>query len=312
MQTSFCEGIKRLSRKGPIAKTSPYMTIQFSRLPTQRREVEEEDGDGRMQVCERGHDNLLQLQSSFSGRVWHRYALERLVTDTHIVRNPPSFTRFYLHRNLQSLCSSSACYFTRSTLHHFIRTQVRQTMGALGNPPINHRQSRTFDPVSRAQNIPQTFNSLAKKAALAMRKRVDIIQGITETFQYPSMDDNAHRDDYDTWQIRLQTVDTMLPIELATTWMRRFYVFANEAADSYIGRELDDLENFTLRLGQVTLEVFCRNFLCWNIVKAFLERMEKLTANGFVGMFEGHVVNVATGFTTWVKLTIAPPRPRPE
>jgi len=94
--------------------------------------------------------------------------------------------------------------------------------------------------------------------------------------------------------------------------MERFYVFAIETVEACIGRDLDDLEHFTLRLGQVTLEIVCRNFICWNIVSEFLRRMSRVTENWSVGMFEGHIVNVATGLTTWVKLTIRPPRPRPE
>lgn len=150
------------------------------------------------------------------------------------------------------------------------------------------------------------------EAALTLRKRVDITYGITETFDYPSMADNAHIDDMETWQIRLQTVDSLLPNELGAFWMERFYVFAIETVEAWIGKDLDDLEHFTLRQGQVTLEIVCRNFICWNIVGEFLRRMARVTENGFVGMFEGHIVNVATGLTTWVKLTIRPPRPRPE
>ena len=83
---------------------------------------------------------------------------------------------------------------------------------------------------------------------------------------------------------------------------------AAENARQYIGVNLDDLQDFTLRLGQVTLDVFCRDGICWNIIPKFLDEMAKLAAGGLVGMWEGHLVNLATGLTTWVKLSIRAPR----
>lgn len=52
-----------------------------------------------------------------------------------------------------------------------------------------------------------------------------------------------------------------------------FYVFAIEAVDSYNGRSVD-VENWALRIGEATLEVFCRNLICFEIVEVFLKRME--------------------------------------
>jgi hypothetical protein len=99
-------------------------------------------------------------------------------------------------------------------------------------------------------------------------------------------------------------------VETAAYLMARFYVIAIEAVDSYIGR-VDDVEDWALRIGEVTL-VFCRNFICFNIIGEFLKKMEQLAENGLVGMFEDHIVNVATGLTTWVKWSIKAPRPRPD
>ncbi len=85
--------------------------------------------------------------------------------------------------------------------------------------------------------------------------------------------------------------------------MERSYVFAIEAINLYIGR-VDDMEDLALRMSEVTLEVFCRNCIWFNIIGGFLKRMEELARNGLLGMFEGDVLNVATGLTIWVKLSI--------
>lgn len=62
----------------------------------------------------------------------------------------------------------------------------------------------------------------------------------------------------------------------------------------------------------LTLEVCCRNLIHFNIVRIVLKMIEQLAENGLVGMFEGHIVNVATGLTTWVKLSTKAPRTRPD
>lgn len=155
------------------------------------------------------------------------------------------------------------------------------------------------------------IDSFSLEAALTLRKRVDVTHGITETFQYYSFAEDAGVNDEETWEIRLRTVQSLLPLGTAAYLMARFYVMAIEAVESYIGR-LDDVEEWALRIGEVTLEVFCRNFICFNIIEEFLKKMEQLAGNGLVGMFEGHIVNVATGLTTWVKLSIKAPRPRPD
>lgn len=40
--------------------------------------------------------------------------------------------------------------------------------------------------------------------------------------------------------------------------------------------------------------------------------MEQRNVNGFMGMYEGHIVDVATALDTCVEFSITPPRPRPE
>ncbi len=39
----------------------------------------------------------------------------------------------------------------------------------------------------------------------------------------------------------------------------------------YIGR-VDDVEDRALRIGEVTLEIFCRNFIGFNIIGEFLKK----------------------------------------
>ncbi len=134
---------------------------------------------------------------------------------------------------------------------------------------------------------------------------------ITETFQYYSFAEDAGVNDEETWEIRLRTVQTLLPVETAAYLMARFNVIAIEAVDPYIGR-VDDVEDWALRIGEVTLEIFCRNCIGSNIIGEFLKKMEQLAKNGLVGMFEGQIVNIATGLTTWVKLSIKAPGPRPD
>jgi len=92
------------------------------------------------------------------------------------------------------------------------------------------------------------------EAALTLRKRVDVTHGITETFQYYSFAEDAGVNDEKTWEIRLRTVQSLLPVEMAAYLMARFYVIAIEAVDSYIGR-VDDVEDWALRIGEVTLEI---------------------------------------------------------
>ena len=134
--------------------------------------------------------------------------------------------------------------------------------------------------------------------------------GVIGTFRYPSLAEDAGWNDWDTWQIRLRTVESLLPAQQAADLLERFYIFAEDTVSSYVGREMEDVADFLLRLGEVTLEVFCGDFICWGILGTFLREMGQRVLNGFVGMYEGHVVNVATGLSTWVKLSLRPPRPR--
>lgn len=154
------------------------------------------------------------------------------------------------------------------------------------------------------------IDQFSLKAALILRKRVDVTHGISETFEYYSFAEDAGANHEKTWEIGLPTVQSLLPVETAAYLMARFYVIAIEAADSYIGR-VDDVEDWALRVGEV-MSVFCRNFVYFNISGGFLRKMEQLVKNSIVGMFEGHIVNVTTGLTTWVKLSIKAPRTRPD
>lgn len=109
-----------------------------------------------------------------------------------------------------------------------------------------------------------------------------------------------------------------VPVSLAAETLDEFYALAAVALNYFIGRDLDqDFQDFTFRLGNVVLDVFCQDYICWEILGGFLEEMQRLTANGgpLVG-YEGHVVNTATQYTMWVRLGIramrsGPPHPIP-
>ena len=134
--------------------------------------------------------------------------------------------------------------------------------------------------------------------------------GVAGSFEYPSMAENARGYDQETWQIHLRTIDNVLPIQLAANTLDQFYRHAKESVNEFMGRDLE-VQEFTLRLGDVALEVLCRaSSISWGIVLVFLEKMENRIANGLVAMYEGEVVNIVNGFSMWMKLTIIPPRPR--
>lgn len=158
------------------------------------------------------------------------------------------------------------------------------------------------------QNVHDLMLELGRIAAHPIGKRVDITQGIVQDFDYPSLAENAVHNAVDTWQIRLQTYETLLPAQDAAGLLEWFYSFATHTVREYIGQDMLDLEDFTLRLGQVALDVYCRDGICWNIIAEFLEKMSQLAEGGLVGMWEGHVVNLVTGLTIWVKLSIRAPR----
>ena len=159
--------------------------------------------------------------------------------------------------------------------------------------------AKTNIPRSRSQPVP-------------LDKRVDTIVGSTHNFEYS----HAWEDTTETWSIQLTHFTTAVPIEFAAETLERFYTYASDTVDQYIARDLDDLQEFTLRLGNVVLEVFCRDFICWNIVHEFLLQMRQLTANGGpLSRYEGYVVNVATRFSMFVRLGIQARRsvpPGPE
>ena len=134
--------------------------------------------------------------------------------------------------------------------------------------------------------------------------------GVVGSFDYPSMAENARGNDEETWQIHLRTIESVLPIQFAANILGQFYMQAKETVNNFMGRNIE-VQDFTLHLGDVALEVLCRtSSICWGIVLVFLEEMENRLANGLVAMYEGQVVNIANGLSMWVKLTIRPPRPR--
>lgn len=134
--------------------------------------------------------------------------------------------------------------------------------------------------------------------------------GVVGSFEYPSMAENARGYDQETWQIHLRTFENVLPVQIGANTLGQFYTQAKEIVNSFMGREIE-VQDFTLRLGDVALEVLCRaSSICWGIVLVFLEEMGNRVANGLVAMYEGQVINIANGFSLWMKLTVRPPRPR--
>ena len=62
---------------------------------------------------------------------------------------------------------------------------------------------------------------------------------------------------------------------------------------------------FALRLGQVAIEWRCRaESLCWSLLYEFCLLMKQKASQGWTGMYEGQLINAATGVVTWVKLSI--------
>ena len=139
-----------------------------------------------------------------------------------------------------------------------------------------------------------------------LHTRVDVIQHSTFSFHCPGI--------ADAFSIRLTQLVSARPIQLAAESLDEFYALAAVAISTFIGRDLDqDYHDFTLRLGNVVLDVYCRDYICWTVLDRFLEEMQRLTANGgpLVG-YEGHVVNTVTQYTMWVRLGIRAIRPGPS
>ena len=130
----------------------------------------------------------------------------------------------------------------------------------------------------------------------------------TFNFLYPSWLDGATSNTpNDRWEIRLSTLQSLLPPETASDVLSRFWMFAEETADLYVGRGMDrEIQNFALRLGEVSLEVFCPDGIYLGIVATFCKRMEEALQGGLVGMFQAQVINTVTGYSMWVKLKIFP------
>ena len=174
-------------------------------------------------------------------------------------------------------------------------------MGTIAKPATNQQQVEEVNSYLQG-NTPKPPHS-------TLRKRVDVTFGTTSGFTYP----HQYDEDVEHWSIRLTHFAATVPIEFAAETLDRFYTFAMDAVDTFIGRGLEDMRDFTLRLGNVVLEIFCRDFICWNIAHEFLEQMRRLTENGGpAGRYEGHVVNVATHYTMFVRLKIWPGRSGPE
>ena len=62
---------------------------------------------------------------------------------------------------------------------------------------------------------------------------------------------------------------------------------------------------FALQLGSVAIEWGCRaESLCWSLLYEFCLLMKQKASQGWTGMYDGQLINAATGVVTWVKLTI--------
>lgn len=136
-------------------------------------------------------------------------------------------------------------------------------------------------------------------AAPTLRNRVDVTHGITETFQYNPFAEDVDVNDEETWEIRLKTVQSLLPVETAAYLIARFYVHRQGGRCGRLGAPY--------RRGNIGdfLSQFHRFQHHWRIS----QEMEQLAENGSVGMSEGQIVNIAIGL---VKLSIKAPGPRPD
>lgn len=128
---------------------------------------------------------------------------------------------------------------------------------------------------------------------------------------------SSPNDPENIWRVCLEHVShflinpstTLEPIENAAAKLSRLYDLALVTLESIIEAhgfpQEDDDNELSLRMGQVEIEWSCREGpLCWHMLYDFCLLMKQKVAMGYVGMYQGQLVNMATGVVTWVRLKI--------
>ena len=143
-----------------------------------------------------------------------------------------------------------------------------------------------------------------------------LVQFLRETINIAT-DDEPDPDNIRLWRICLEHVSHFLydptisiePIDNAAFKLERLYDLA--MATFYELIETYDFPNdptdnaFSLRMGQVAIEWSCQaGPLCWHLLFDFCRIMKQKARQGWVGIYNGQLVNVGTGVVTWVRLTI--------
>ena len=174
--------------------------------------------------------------------------------------------------------------------------------------------------MARPNSLSATGDSLRSLAPID--RRVDIpppvrvVQFLRETISTAAAEDHD-AGDADLWDVCLEHVAWFIinphvsigQVENVAMKLERLYDLAMGSLWDIIERhnypnEPED-NSFALRLGSVAIEWGCRtDGLCWELLYEFCLLMKRKASQGWTGMYDGQLVNVATGAITWVKLTI--------
>ncbi|KAL8950540.1 MAG: hypothetical protein Q9222_003429 [Ikaeria aurantiellina] len=115
---------------------------------------------------------------------------------------------------------------------------------------------------------------------------------VEATFEYINPINEAP----ETCAILLAQAAAAAPIQIAAATLERFKTIVLENVEDFIAREVN-VQDFTLRVGNLALDVIRRDDICWNVLQGFLEEMRRMTQNeGPMAGYEGHIVNVATQY----------------
>lgn len=176
--------------------------------------------------------------------------------------------------------------------------------------------------------IPPSLSDIDAPRTISLDKRVDpVIPDPVRVVEYLNARINTNvetpfpgsspNDPHGIWTVCLEHVshfllspfNTLDPIDNAAAKLERLYDLAMATLEAIIdahGYPSEDDDNvLSLRLGQVEIDWTCREgALCWHMLYDFCLLMKEKVARGYVGMYQGQLVNVATGVVTWVNLKI--------
>ena len=131
-------------------------------------------------------------------------------------------------------------------------------------------------------------------------RRVEITQFINEEI-LPADAGNP----LDAWQMHLEHVDALIPVQLAVLGLQTFYTRLRIFAAPRVG-SVYPFRSLIVPLGGLELEFLNRRPgpMSYDVIYAFLVKMEDLVSKGLAGTYAGELVNVATQGSIWVRFRL--------